>query len=159
MKSKTAIALAAALSTSLLAAPAVSHAESQFEWVQRQLQMTDGYAPPPPAVSAKDGIRSGASTYEGTALTVNPAQSDWAMRQLQITDGYAPVDGVPGKKNAVASEPDGARPTVIGERTQSEWFAQQLQMTDGYAPPPVVRAKGEKGTVTSAYQGVGTTQN
>ena len=160
MKSKTAIALAAALSTSLLAAPAVAHAESRFEWVQRQLQMTDGYAPPP-AVSAKHGIRSGTATYEGTALTVtrNPAQSDWVLQQLQITDGYAPFDGVPGEKDAVASEPDNAGPTAIGDRTQSEWFAQQLQITDGYAPPAVVRVKNEKGTVTSAYQGVGTTQN
>jgi len=161
MNSKTAIALAAALSTSLLAAPAVAHAESQFEWVQRQLQVTDGYAPPPPVVSSKDGIRSGTATYEGTALTVtrDPAQSDWVMHQLQITDGYAPFDGVPGYKDAVVTEPDNAGPTAIGDRTQSEWFAQQLQITDGYASSPVARARDEKGTVTSAYQGVGTTQN
>lgn len=84
MKSKTAIALAAVLSTSLFAAPAISHAESGTVWLMQQLQMTDGYAPPPPAAS------SGSSTYEGAAVTVNPAQSDWVVRQLQMTDGYAP---------------------------------------------------------------------
>lgn len=114
MKSKTAIALAAALSTFLLTAPAVSHADGE---------------------------------------------PDWFLQQLQITDGYAPVYSVQGQKDAAAFGLEGAGPTVIEDRTLSEWLAQQLQMTDGYAPPPVVRAKDEKGTMTSAYQGVGTTQN
>ena len=155
MKSKTSMAAIAALGTLVLAASPVVHAGSQDEWLMQQLQITDGYA------YNAQGEKDAAYDRNAAAATTSGdrAQSEWLMRQLQITDGYAPADGVQGTKRAIASEPDGAGPTVIGDGTQSEWFAQQLQTTDGYAPPPVVRAKDEKGTVASAYQGVGTTQN
>lgn len=47
MCAKSAIALATTLGTFVFAVPVLSTAENQFEWVERQLQMTDGYAPPP----------------------------------------------------------------------------------------------------------------
>jgi hypothetical protein len=60
MYSQTAIALVAALSTFAFAVPTVSHAEDQSEWLHRQLQITDGYAPPP-VLPAQHGVRAGAS--------------------------------------------------------------------------------------------------
>jgi len=88
MYSKAAIALAAALSASIFAAPTFVRAESQDKWLTQQLQMTDGYAPAP-AVASKDEGRSGTSTYEGAAFTVTSDrdQSDWLIQQLKRTDG------------------------------------------------------------------------
>ncbi len=60
MHLKSAIALAATLGAFAFATPAVSSAEDQSEWLQRQLQMTDGYAPPP-AQRTRIGDRTVAS--------------------------------------------------------------------------------------------------
>ena len=64
---KSAVALVAALGTFAFAVPAVSHAESQSEWLDRQLQMTDGYAPPR-VLPAQDGDRAGASAIRRGAF-------------------------------------------------------------------------------------------
>jgi hypothetical protein len=46
MKTKFTPALTAAIGACLLTVASVSHAESQSGWQQRQLEITDGYAPP-----------------------------------------------------------------------------------------------------------------
>jgi hypothetical protein len=155
MKSKTSIAAVAALGTLILAASPVAHAGSQDDWLMQQLQITDGHAY---NAQGEKGATFDRNTA-GPTTSGERAQSEWLMRQLQITDGYAPADGVQGTKRAIASEPDGAGPTVVADRAGSEWVMQQFQITDGYAPPPVARVKDEQGTVTSAYRGVGATQN
>ena len=67
MYSKSAIALVAVLGAFAFAVPTVSHAADQSEWLQRQLQMTDGYAPPP-VLLAQGGDRAAASAIRGGAL-------------------------------------------------------------------------------------------
>lgn len=72
MYSQPAIALLAALSLFAFAVPTVSHAENQSEWLNRQLQITDGYAPPPVVLPAKDGDRAGASAIRRSASRASP---------------------------------------------------------------------------------------
>jgi hypothetical protein len=67
MYPKSAIALVAVLATFACAVPTVSRADDQSEWLQRQLQITDGYAPPP-MLTAPDGDRAGAAAVRRTAL-------------------------------------------------------------------------------------------
>ena len=57
---RSAIALVAALGTFAFAVATVSHAENQSEWLHQQLQISDGYAPPP-VLPAQDGDRASAS--------------------------------------------------------------------------------------------------
>lgn len=73
MCSRTTIALVAVLGTAALAVPTVLRAEDQSEWLQRQLQITDGYAPPP-ALAAQGGDRAGASVSRGGALRASPPE-------------------------------------------------------------------------------------
>jgi len=56
---------AAVLGTPLCTvAPAITHAETQQEWFQKQLQLTDGYIPEAsnPALKKSDGNTSGTDT-------------------------------------------------------------------------------------------------
>jgi hypothetical protein len=68
--------------------PAVTHAESQLEWFQRQLQMTDGHTPdlsaPAPASGNASGLRTDVTRvkppesgtgYVGTSKEENPGRA------------------------------------------------------------------------------------
>jgi hypothetical protein len=48
--------------------PALSHAEAQTEWLQRQLQVTDGYIPPPATPMHGKEKDNKEGPFEGTAL-------------------------------------------------------------------------------------------
>lgn len=141
MNSKSAIALTTALSTFLLAAPIASHAESQDEWLLRQLRITDGYAPSDSVQGEQYAVATKPAGAR-PAVIGDRTQSEWFTRQLQISDGYGPVNYVPGETRAVASESD-----VIADRAQSEWLTRQLQISDGYGP--VDYAPGETRVVAS----------
>lgn len=52
----------------LAVVPALSHAETQTEWLQRQLQITDGYVPPPAEAMPRKEKGCRDSSFEGTAL-------------------------------------------------------------------------------------------
>ena len=126
---------------------------AQSEWLMRQLQISDGYAPVFDTPGPKDAVADGARPADSG----DRAQAEWLTRQLPITDGYAPARGAQDGKSTVVFAPEGAEP-IARERAQSEWLMRQLQVTDGYAPTPVARAKDGTKTLTSAYQGVGTAQ-
>lgn len=148
MKSKIAIAAAAALGTLALATSPVARAGDQFNqdaWLMQQLQISDGYAPP---VSANFAPSFGRNAAGQNVSAEARAQSEWLTRQLQISDGYLPPDDSFAEKKTVAYEP--ASPA---ERAQSEWLAQELQVTDGYAPPLAARADDRSETMTSTYDG------
>lgn len=77
---KSAIALIAAFS--VFAIPTFSQAESQSEWLQRQLQMTDGYAPPP-VPAKKDADRAAASSVRrGAFRASHPVKPALPLRRV-----------------------------------------------------------------------------
>ena len=96
-------AFAASLGAALLATlPTMSSAETQTEWLLRQLQISDGGTQPAPqAMPGKETVGKTGS-FEGAGLqsrqgkpgasTVSrtESQSEWLLRQLQVTDGYSP---------------------------------------------------------------------
>ena len=67
-KHKLSVAVLGALLSAV--GPAITHAETQQEWLLRQLQMTDGYVPETPAAPPRksDGntSRTGTKTAKGT---------------------------------------------------------------------------------------------
>jgi hypothetical protein len=93
MHSKPAIALVVAFGTFAFALPTVSHADNQSQWLQRQLQVTDGYAPPP--VLPAQGDRAGASAIRRGALRAShpakPAPRPRAVFQQPANTYEAPA--------------------------------------------------------------------
>lgn len=67
MFAKHALATAAA-TLAIAALPAISPAETQTEWLQQQLQITDGYTPPPAAAAPRKEKYNKESPFEGTGL-------------------------------------------------------------------------------------------
>jgi hypothetical protein len=70
MNKKSTLALTAALGACLLTAASVSYAETQSEWLQRQLEVSDGYAPP----FARAGV--GTAPAGETAIRVPAANTN-----------------------------------------------------------------------------------
>ena len=108
MYSKSAIALVAALGTFAFAVPTVSHAADQSEWLQRQLQMTDGYAPPP-VLPAQGGDRAAASAIRGGALRTFHPGGGLAPRPRRVIRQPATAHEAPACQEACAG---GERPPV-----------------------------------------------
>jgi hypothetical protein len=70
--------MVAVLGTFALALPTPSRAESQSEWLERQLQMTDGYAPPPVlavAVQNRHVVAAAPAIRRSPPRAVAPAKS------------------------------------------------------------------------------------
>ena len=108
MYSRSVLVLVAALGIFAFAAPAVSRAESQSEWLHRQLQTTDGYAPPP-ALPAQDGDRAAASTVRRVASRApHPGKSAPRTRRVSQQRATAPETPVCRETYAV-SEPSPAQ--------------------------------------------------
>jgi hypothetical protein len=111
MYSKSAIALATALGAFALAVPSVSHAENQAEWLQRQMQISDGYAPPPPVLPAPDGDRAGAPTVlRSASRAAHPAKPP--PRPRRVLRPPAPVFEAPACQAACAV--DEGPPAQVG---------------------------------------------
>jgi hypothetical protein len=103
MNSRFAIALIAAFS--VFAIPTVSHGENQSEWLQRQLQMTDGYAPPP-APAEQNADRAPASSVRRGALRVSHPVKP-ALSHRRVSQQPASAHELPGcqETQAVAERP------------------------------------------------------
>ena len=87
MYSKSVLVVVARSAYSLSLHPQ-SRAESQSEWLHRQLQTTDGYAPPP-VLPAQDGDRAAASTVRRVASRApHPGKSAPRTRRVSATASH-----------------------------------------------------------------------
>ena len=82
---------AAVLGTLLFTlAPAITHAATQQEWLQTQLQLTDGYTSEAstPALKKSDGNTSRTDTKAPRGADTHAAtQQEWLQTQLRLTNG------------------------------------------------------------------------
>jgi hypothetical protein len=99
MNPKSTLALATAFGACFLAASGTSYAENQSEWLQRQLEITDGYAPPPAQTAiVSDPARAPAYVRSETApnpdaagspIPPNTMQGDQGPRTPRTIQGHA----------------------------------------------------------------------
>lgn len=108
MCSKFAIALIAALGVVALTAPPVARAESQSEWLERQLQTSDGYAPPP-VLPAQEVDRTAASPMRrGASRPPQAAKSVPRPRRVSQRPASAP-ETLACQETVAVSEPSPPR--------------------------------------------------
>lgn len=109
MCSKFPIVLVAALGALALTAPAFAHAESQSEWLHRQLQTSDGYAPPP-ALPAQEVDRTAASPVRrGAARPPQAAKPAPRPRRVSQQPASASETAVCREETPAVSEPSPPR--------------------------------------------------
>jgi hypothetical protein len=107
MSTKHLFALGAVASIFCSMAPLAARADAQDEWFQKQLQLTDGYAPGSTNGIPQDAAAS-ATRYVGTSLNGGAengkASCNGLLIQQQQTDGYVPVPVDPSCGKGGASE-------------------------------------------------------
>jgi hypothetical protein len=113
MHSPSVIVLVAALSAFTFVVPSASHAETQSEWLQRQLQISDGYAPPP-VLLAQEGDRGGRSAIgRGVVQPSHPGKSALRRRVVIQQPAKAYVAAATCQDAVAGGEPPPA-PVQVG---------------------------------------------